>query len=260
MHVPRTIRLPSDVLEYLCITAPEKLRISNAPGRRDLDAEKSAALPARRLARPRVLRSHVPGVQPGYRWLRFDVPPLAGLLRVPALPRPWTAFVDAEQTPPGAEIGCRGKRVVILRLAATEILDRPFAFAAVDAQLPLGTWSRPGLQHFSGLMTYEKVVDTAASLLRERLLLDCGQVGVAAEAWINGKPVGSRPWAPYVFDVTEAIHAGRNVLKVRIANTAGNARAVGPSLANLRNIDVDGWHGPARLVPLVDRDIECRLV
>ncbi len=56
--------------------------------------------------------------------------------------------------------------------------------------LPLGTWKVPGLEHFSGTMVYEKTVDVPASLLAERVLLDCGVVGVCAEVWVNGKSDG----------------------------------------------------------------------
>jgi hypothetical protein len=126
--------------------------------------------------------------------------------------------------------------------------------------MPLGSWKVPGLEHFSGIMVYEKTVDVPAYLLAERVLLDCGAVGVCAEAWVNGKAAGSRPWAPYVFDVTELLHAGENQFKVRVANTEANARAVGPSLPILGNIDLDGWQGPARLVPFVERDIVCSVV
>ncbi|MGH9403940.1 MAG: glycosyl hydrolase 2 galactose-binding domain-containing protein, partial [Terriglobia bacterium] len=99
-----------------------------------------------------------------------------------------------------------------------------------------------------------------SSLLAEHVLLDCGEVGVVAEAWINENPVGSRPWAPYVFEVTKYLRPGRNHIKVRIANSAANGRAVGEYHPILKNIDRDGWYGPARLVPYIDREISCRRV
>jgi len=115
----------------------------------------------------------------------------------------------------------------------------------------------PGLEHFSGTMVYEKTVDVPASLLAERMLLDCGVVGVCAEVWVNDRGVGKRPWAPFVFDVTEQLHLGKNQIKVRVVNTEANARAVGTWLDHLANIPVDGWHGPARLVPFIEREITC---
>ncbi len=201
-----------------------------------------------------------PETQPqGYRWLSFAIPRVARALLIPPLQDPYLVFVGDRQVPTAAEIALpRGARTVTLRVSAREVLDHPFAFSTTPAVLPLGTWKVPGLEHFSGTMVYEKTVDVPASLLAERVLLDCGVIGVCAEAWVNGKPVGKRAWGPYVFDVTEELHPGKNQLKVRVANTEGNARAVGTWRYHLENIDVDGWHGPARLAPFVEREIVCQ--
>ena len=195
----------------------------------------------------------------GSRWLRFPVPVMAQALRVPAFSATWSVFVDGESVPPGREIAIpRGSSSVTLRVQASEILAQPFEFVTAPAHMPLGSWNVPGLEHFSGSMTYEKAVDVPAGLLAERLLLDCGRVGVAAEAWVNGAHVGARPWTPYIFDVTSAMRPGRNQIKVRVVNTEANARAVGLSIDNLTRIDLNGWHGPARLVPYFEREIVCK--
>jgi hypothetical protein len=210
------------------------------------------------LAGPRVPPSPSSRTQTGYRWLRFPVPPVAGALQVPHVQGAWLAFVDHEQVIPSAEISLpHGTGMVTLRVAADETLDHYFAFSPVPAFLPLGTWNIPGLENFSGQMTYEKDVEILASLLGERVLLDCGEVGVAAKVWVNGQLAGLRPWQPYVIDVTEYIHAGGNQFKVQVANTGANASAVGRSRYLLQHIDLNGWHGPARLVPYMDREFEC---
>jgi hypothetical protein len=197
----------------------------------------------------------------GYRWLSFPIPKVASALHVPQLRDAWLAFVDDRQVSASPEIPLpRGARTVTVRVSMSEVLDSPFAFSTTSAPMPLGTWKVPGLQHFSGTMVYEKTVYVPAYLLAERVLLDCGEVGVCAEAWVNGNVAGSRPWAPYVFDVTEHLRVGENQFKVRVANTEANARAVGASLPILANIDVDGWQGPARLVPFVERDIICSIL
>jgi hypothetical protein len=194
----------------------------------------------------------------GYRWLNFAIPPVARTLHIPAFRDAFLVFVGNKQVPAAAEITLpRGTRMVTLRVSAREALDRPFTISTTPATLPLGTWKVPGLENFSGTMVYEKTVDVPASMLTERVLLDCGVVGVCAEAWVNGNAVGKRPWSPFVFEVTEQLHPGKNQIKVRVANTEGNARAVGPWVDNLANIDIDGWHGPARLVPFVEREIIC---
>jgi hypothetical protein len=194
----------------------------------------------------------------GFRWLQMPVPAVAGSLRVPILKNSWSVWIGAKPARAASEIPLpQGTRSVTVRMRGDEILDRPFEFSTAPASLPLGTWSVPGLEHFSGRMTYEKTVEVPAGLLAEQVLLDCGQIGVAAEAWVNGEPVGSRPWAPFVFEVSRRLRPGRNDLKVRVANTEANARAVGTSLDILKNIDLNGWLGPVQLVSYFERSIAC---
>ena len=203
---------------------------------------------ARRFSNPPQERSR------GFRWLRIGVPPVAGALRIPPLRNSWAVWIDGKPLPASAEMALpKGARYVTMRIRGDEVLDRPFEFITAPTSLPLGTWTVPGLEHFSGRMTYEKTVEVPAALLAERVLLDCGQVGVAAEAWVNGESVGSRPWEPFVFDVSRHVRPGRNQIRVRIANTEANARAVGTSADILNNIDLNGWLGPAQLVPYFER-------
>jgi hypothetical protein len=197
-------------------------------------------------------------VTPGFRWLRFSVPPPARALRVPTLDGPWLAFVDGKGVDSAAELVFPpGTRTIVLRVSAAEILDRPFEAATAPTTLPLGTWSVPGLEHFSGSMTYEKTVDIPVTLLKERVLLDCGRVGVAAEIWVNDVYAGARPWQPFVLDVTDHLRPGPNRFKIRVANTEANARAVGEVIGLLEKIDQNGWVGPASLVPFIEREIHC---
>ena len=192
-----------------------------------------------------------------YQWLRFDVPPLVAALQTPALRYGFLVFVDGRPSTAGRSIKpSAGTRQVTLRVDSREILDTPFMFESKRGEMELGTWMRPGLRNFSGEMTYEKEIHISANQLQDGLLLDCGEVGVVAEAWLNGEYIGSRAWAPFAFNLSRHAHAGANQLRVRVANTDGNARAVGPSRGHLDEIDISGWHGPARLVPFVDKDIQ----
>jgi hypothetical protein len=106
-------------------------------------------------------------------------------------------------------------------------------------------------------MTYEKTVNIPTAMLAERVLLNCGKLGVTAEIWINDVYVGGRPWQPFVLEVTDYLRPGPNRFKIRIANTEANARAVGESIGLLEKIDENGWIGPALLVPFIDREIHC---
>ena len=50
-------------------------------------------------------------------------------------------------------------------------------------------------------------------------ILDLGAVGQTAEVKLNGKKVGVRTFAPYRFDISDAVQEGKNTLEITVANT-----------------------------------------
>ncbi|RII17804.1 Glycosyl hydrolases family 2, sugar binding domain [Streptomyces sp. YIM 130001] len=90
---------------------------------------------------------------------------------------------------------------------------------------PLGSWTELDPE-YSGAAVYQKTFDLdAKSLAKERSwVLDLGKVREVADVEINGKQAGSRLWAPYEIDVTEALRAGRNTVRVKVVNTGANTR------------------------------------
>jgi len=126
--------------------------------------------------------------------------------------------------------------------------DWAFHFDRADAPVstrPLGSWTdlEPA---YSGSAWYEKEFDVdTASLAGRRWTLELGEVHEVAEIEVNGTKLGSRLWAPYRIDVSAALQAGRNRVRVRVTNTGANVR--GQVLAS-------GLLGPVILRPyrLVD--------
>ena len=49
--------------------------------------------------------------------------------------------------------------------------------------------------------------------------LDLGTVGQCAQVHLNGKYVGTRLFAPYIFDISSAVQNGENNLEITVANT-----------------------------------------
>lgn len=95
---------------------------------------------------------------------------------------------------------------------------------ASTTKRPLGSWTELD-PRFSGSAGYERdVVLDAATLAGRQWVLDLGTVRDVAEVEVNGARVGSRLWAPYRIDVTDALRAGRNVIHVRVTNTGANTR------------------------------------
>ena len=69
---------------------------------------------------------------------------------------------------------------------------------------------------FSGKMRYSFTINANKG---EKVALDLGRVGHSARLVLNGKDLGVRFTAPYVFDVTEEILEGENLVVVTVGNT-----------------------------------------
>ena len=72
------------------------------------------------------------------------------------------------------------------------------------------------LPDFTGNMRYTATVALDA---KKHQVLDLGIVGQCAEVRLNGKIVGTRIFAPYRFDISDAVQDGNNLLEITVANT-----------------------------------------
>jgi len=99
----------------------------------------------------------------------------------------------------------------------------------------------PGMDKFSGLIDYEKsvIVEETGS----RMLLDLGKVYHFAQVWVNGRHVGEKLWPPFVFEITDGLIQGRNVIRIRIGNLVGN---------NYGQRGISGLSGPVRILKVLD--------
>lgn len=90
----------------------------------------------------------------------------------------------------------------------------------------------PGIRYFSGIAEYRTKVTLAPEWLRSngRVLLDLGRLWAAAEAEVNGKPVGIVWKEPFRLDVTGAVRPGENEVAVRVANSWAN-RLIGDAVS-----------------------------
>ena len=80
-----------------------------------------------------------------------------------------------------------------------------------------------GIRFFSGIATYRKNFDAPASLTQQnRIFLELGDLAEIADVSLNGKPLGITWLPPYRIEVTGALQAGANELKVRVANLWAN--------------------------------------
>ncbi|HEY0189203.1 MAG TPA: hypothetical protein VGC67_17080 [Cellulomonas sp.] len=85
----------------------------------------------------------------------------------------------------------------------------------LDALVPLETL--PGLDRFSGIARYRVPFEWAGPLAAVRLELT--GVPEAARVQLNAVRLGTRIGAPYVFDTTDGLREGSNVLEIEVTST-----------------------------------------
>ena len=119
----------------------------------------------------------------------------------------------------------------------------------------LSDWSKnadPGVRYFSGIGTYSKVVDVPAAWLSssEKLWLDLGDVKNLAVVTINGNRVGEAWHTPYKVDITQALHAGKNEVRIEVINAWVN-RLIGdqqPGAAKFTFADIHPYKATSPLL------------
>jgi len=177
--------------------------------------------------------------------LRVEIPPGAVAVeregRWEALPSTDSLILEIEGEPP----------------------ERPVAFMTGPVEFSLASWSHSALRHYSGAALYETEFDLSEDLLGERLALDLGEVGVTAEAWLNGAPLGVRAWRPFRFEITGLVRK-HNLLRVRVANSDAGWQAQGDTIYppgswglrfvterdRLARLRPNGLEGPVRIMIL----------
>lgn len=68
-----------------------------------------------------------------------------------------------------------------------------------------------------------KETDIAPQETHGRTILKLEDVADYASVSVNGEFAGARLWAPYTFDLTGKLHAGKNEIAVTIGSTEENA-------------------------------------
>ena len=87
----------------------------------------------------------------------------------------------------------------------------------------LKSWTQmDGLELYSGMVDYESSFSIPAKDLSRHWELDLGEVCHSAEVWINDEPAQCVWTTPFRLNISEAIRAGRNTLRMRVANLSQN--------------------------------------
>lgn len=192
-------------------------------------------------------------------WFRFRCPPGTRAMRLHTRGKV-RAWIDGEPAPIAGGLVELPHPAASGALAALRIEQEPGRYAGAAFAAPvdficgpgtieLGDWSKVGgLETFSGIGVYRRRVDISALDPSLRAILDLGDVRVAAEVIVNGKPVGTSLRRPYRFDITDHLRAGPTEIEVRVANTIANHYSVGTRSPYVyAGQTASGLIGPARL-------------
>jgi len=111
--------------------------------------------------------------------------------------------------------------------------------AGEPKRLKLGDWCDQGYPYFTGRMTYRASVEVP-ELNGRRAVLELGAFSAAVvRCCVNGASVGRRGWAPYAFDITDALQPGPNDIEIDVVAT--NRNLMGP---HHWTVTGPGWCGP----------------
>jgi hypothetical protein len=203
-------------------------------------------------------------IENGYRWYRYHIPPGTVALVPPSTQRATEVFINGQPARAGKDGVVRytwlpGQPMIaaLCLKGSPEIYDGP-RFLTGATPFHLLSWSDTGLENFSGDAVYETNFSLPPEFLKHNVQLDLGNVGVAAEVWVNGQRAGLRVWEPFTFDITKLARAGENRLRVVITNSEGNKIAVGPWRENLARIRINGLLGPVQIRPYLDGPLVCK--
>ena len=112
-----------------------------------------------------------------------------------------------------------------------------------ETKTTLGDWRSVLGTDFSGDAVYSLSFSWKGS--QEALFLDLGQVNYAAEVRLNGKKLGCRLLAPFVFPLQGMLRHGINRLEITVTNTLAN-------IVNSRHVQ-EYWEAHFWISPYEDR-------
>lgn len=144
------------------------------------------------------------------------------------------------------------------------IPERPIVFAPRTATITLASWTNSTLGNYSGTAIYETTFELREIPAGDRLVLDLGAVGLAAEVWVNDRKAGERAWRPYEIDITTHVRPGSNRLRIRVANSNAGWMVQGDAIYPYGNWGVkfrserdrlatlrpNGLEGPVRILAI----------
>ncbi len=162
------------------------------------------------------------------------------------------------------------ENTVAIRLPAGHIIRDYVRFVPGESTFSLGAWTKTGLSYYVGSARYERTWEMPAACEGRRIYLDLGEVGSAAEVFVNGVKAGERVWKPFRFDITNHLKPGKNEISILVTNTDAANEAMGREVGSwtrgyvlsgprrLEFISVNGLMGPVCILPETEVTLECK--
>jgi hypothetical protein len=192
-------------------------------------------------------------------WLRWRTPPGAMSMSMPILGN-YRAWIDGASVElKTRNIDLRGgegySREIILRVEPAPGCHDGAVFSGAPTyklgglgRIETGDWTVQGLETWSGAISYMQNL-ALKRIPNGRLILDLGEVRGTVEVEVNGRPIGKRFCAPWRFNVTNAVRAGTNSIRVTVFNTlAPWLGATSPTIYVFASQTASGLFGPVRLI------------
>ena len=110
--------------------------------------------------------------------------------------------------------------IVLLGEFTAKKEDRIWQINPEAQKIRTGSWHEQGYPNYAGTAIYKQVVDLPP--IEGKVLLKANEVRDVLEIWVNGNKVATRPWPPFIADITDCVHEGSNQIELKVTNTMVN--------------------------------------
>jgi hypothetical protein len=109
-----------------------------------------------------------------------------------------------------------------IKLTGSFSLDGDAAIRRPITEMQPAPWTDQGYPFLSGTGVYRRSFELPDGFENRQVFLEVPIRDDVLEVHVNGVPAGVRLWDPYVVDITEHLHPGRNDLSIAVTNTLAN--------------------------------------
>lgn len=96
-----------------------------------------------------------------------------------------------------------------------------------SSEIKLGSWVDQGYPNFTGTAVYRNEIDVGKKVMDqinkgEKVFMRIDELKEVVEVFINGKRLGRKIFAPYIFEISKFLSLGNNIIELKVSNTMSN--------------------------------------